>query len=173
MKIPVRFAPVLLAALSVAQQPPIAQPRELRTGHATTPHETRNVFAHLPLSFEINKGQAEAHVKYIVHGDGYSADLMSDGIVFASKIPIRMEFAGANRHARMEPFDAFHGVSNYYLGSDPAKWRENIPSFGRVRVRNVYPGIDLLFYGNNRELEYDWLVSKGIPDHQAAALRIW
>ena len=80
-----------------------------------------------------------------------------------------MEFVGANRHARMEPLDALRGVSNYYLGSDPSKWRANVPTYGRVKVRDVYPGVDLVFYGNNGELEYDWLIAKGADPFQIRA----
>src|SRR6266481_4543131 len=119
--------------------------------NATTPPPARSVLAHLPLRFEANTGQADDDVKYIVRGDGYNADLKPNGIVFTLKKPIRIEFKGANRHAVMEPLDPLRGVSNYYLGDDPKKWRVNIPSYGRVRVHNVYPGIDLLFYGNKRE----------------------
>ena len=127
--------------------------------NAPTPADLGKVLAHLPLSFESSNDHLAE--KYLVHGEGYTAHLSPNGIVFASKTPIRMEFVGAKRHAHMEPLDALHGVSNYYIGSDPAKWRVNVPTYGRVKVRDVYPGIDLVFYGNNGELEYDWLLAKG------------
>ena len=53
------------------------------------------------------------------------------------------------------------GVSHYLSGRDPAKWRTNVPHYAKVRYEGVYPGIDLLYYGNQRQLEYDFVVSPG------------
>ena len=53
------------------------------------------------------------------------------------------------------------GKSNYFIGSDPQKWLKNIPSYTGVQYRNVYPGVDLIYYGNQRQLEYDWVVAPG------------
>src|SRR5260370_1156932 len=123
--------------------------------NATTPPQARNLFAHLPLRFEDNTDQADGDVKYIVRGDGYSADLKPNGIVFALKKPIRITFIAANRHAVMEPLDPLRGVSNYYLGDDPDKWRVKIPSYRRVKGNKGYPGIDFLFYCNKTWVEED------------------
>ena len=57
--------------------------------------------------------------------------------------------------------DRLGAVSNYFIGNDPKKWRENIANYGRVRYRDVYPGIDLVYYGNNGKLEYDFIVKPG------------
>jgi hypothetical protein len=53
------------------------------------------------------------------------------------------------------------GKANYFIGSDPAKWRTNIPTYAKVHYRDVYLGIDLLYYGNQRQLEYDFVVAPG------------
>jgi hypothetical protein len=74
---------------------------------------------------------------------------------------IRINFGGSNRSARIEAIGRLPGVSNYIIGNDRKKWRGNIPNFAKVRYRSIYPGIDLLFYGNQRELEYDLIVGPG------------
>jgi hypothetical protein len=71
----------------------------------------------------------------------------------------RMLFVGANQQARLEGCDELDGKVNYLIGQDPAQWRQRVPTFGKVRVREVYPGIDLVYYGNQQQLEYDFVVS--------------
>src|SRR5437762_11369184 len=53
------------------------------------------------------------------------------------------------------------GKANYLIGKDPEKWRTNVPTYAKVHYRAVYPGIDLVYYGNQRQLEYDFVVSPG------------
>ena len=59
---------------------------------------------------------------------------------------LRMKLLGANRQARIEGLDRLPGISNYFLGNDPAKWQTGVPNYGRVALREVYPGIDLVLY---------------------------
>ena len=61
----------------------------------------------------------------------------------------------------MTGLDELPGKSNYFIGNDPAKWRTNVPTYAKVRYENVYPGIDLVYYGNQRQLEYDFVVAPG------------
>ena len=68
---------------------------------------------------------------------------------------------GANAAPRVEGEDELPGKVNYFSGNDPAKWRRNIPTYRKVRYTNVYPGIDVVYYGNRRELEYDFIVAAG------------
>ncbi len=72
-----------------------------------------------------------------------------------------MKLIGSNRGAKIEPLDPLPGRSNYFIGSDPSKWRTNVPNFAKVALRGVYPGIDLIFYGNQQQLEYDVVVGPG------------
>jgi hypothetical protein len=51
--------------------------------------------------------------------------------------------------------------SNYFRGNDPSKWHSNVPNFGKVRYKEVYPGIDLVFYGNQGQMEFDFVVAPG------------
>ena len=71
---------------------------------------------------------------------------------------LRMNLVGANRAATVEGQNELEGRVNYLIGSDPAKWRTDVPTFGRVRYAEVYPGIDVIYYGNQRRLEYDFVV---------------
>jgi hypothetical protein len=74
---------------------------------------------------------------------------------------VRMKVVGANAQAKLEGLDELSGKSSYFLGNDPKKWRTNIPHFSKVRYRETYPGIDLVYYGNPRQLEYDFVISPG------------
>ena len=74
---------------------------------------------------------------------------------------LRMKLVEANLTASIEGLDQLPGKSNYFIGNDPIKWRTNIPTFAKVRYKDVYPGVDLVYYGNQRQLEYDFIVVKG------------
>ena len=74
---------------------------------------------------------------------------------------IRMKFSGANTAPVITGQERLQETSNYFIGNDPSKWRTRISKYAKVRYREVYPGIDLVFYGNQRRLEYDFVVSPG------------
>ncbi len=78
-----------------------------------------------------------------------------------------MKLAGANPNASLAGSELLPGISNYFVGNDPARWQRGVPHFARVRYENVYPGIDLLFYGNQNHLEYDFQVAPGANPAQA------
>jgi hypothetical protein len=127
-----------------------------------------NTYGKLPLNFEPNQGQTDARVKVLARTFGYTLFVTADDAVFAGRDgPVeRMKLMGANPKLRFESLDRQPGISNYFIGNDPSKWRTNIPNYGRVALREVYPGIDLVFYSNERQLEYDWVVSPGAdPKH--------
>ena len=75
---------------------------------------------------------------------------------------LRMRLAGANRAPSVEGLEESSGKLNYFLGSDPAKWRTGVALYNRVLYRGVYPGVDLVYYGNRHQLEYDFHVTPGI-----------
>ena len=73
-----------------------------------------------------------------------------------------MKLLGANPDAKVTGLEELPGKSNYFLGNDPKKWRTNVPHFARVRFEDVYPGIDLVYYGTEQgQLEYDFIVHPG------------
>ena len=82
-----------------------------------------------------------------------------------------MSLAGANPKATVTGLDELPGKSNYFIGNDPAKWRTNVPTYAKVKYQNVYRGIDLVYYGNPQQLEYDFLVAPG-ADPKAISLDV-
>ena len=129
----------------------------------------------VPLSFEANQGQTDSQVKFLSHGDGYSLFLTSNEVVFTLrtlagvKAPpsvFRMELLGAERNAQVSGADKLPGVANYFIGNDPKKWRSGIGAYGKVKYRGIYPGVDAVFYGNQRQLEYDFVVAPGADPKQ-------
>ena len=137
-------------------------------------------YGKFPLSFEANQGQADSQVKFISRGSGYSLFLTSTEAVLslqeppASKGPlpsapssksaafvVKMRLVGANPSPQLTGRDELPGKSNYFIGNDPAKWRTNVPNYAKVKYADVYPGIDLVYYGNQRQLEYDFVVAPG------------
>jgi hypothetical protein len=81
---------------------------------------------------------------------------------------LRMTFPGANAKPRVEGRDELPGKANYFIGHEPAKWRANVPTYARVHYRDLYPGIDLVYYGNQRALEYDFVVRPGADPSRIA-----
>jgi Beta-propeller repeat len=130
-----------------------------------TKTEARDAYSKLPLSFEENKGQTDPQVKYLTRGPGFMLYLTGKEMVLTGQDPsrgvFRMKLEGASPNAKVEPLDKLPGLSNYFIGNDPSKWRTHIANYGKVAVRGVYPGIDLIVYGNQRQLEYDLAVSPG------------
>src|SRR4029077_1428453 len=82
---------------------------------------------------------------------------------------LRMGLEGANLEAKISGIDPLSGKVNYFLGNKPEHWHTNIPTYSRVKYEQVYPGVDLVFYGNQRNLEYDFVVAPG-ADPKAIAL---
>jgi hypothetical protein len=78
----------------------------------------------------------------------------------------RMELLGAERNAQVSGADKLPGVANYFIGNDPKKWRSGISAYGKVKYRGIYPGVDAVFYGNQRQLEYDFVVAPGADPKQ-------
>ncbi len=72
---------------------------------------------------------------------------------------LRMKLRNANPAAKVTGTDELAGTSNYFIGNDPAKWRTNVPTYAKVKYEGIYSGIDLVYYGNQRQLEYDFIVA--------------
>ncbi len=140
----------------------------------------------LPLFFEPNQGQTAPQVKFLARGAGYGLFLTADEAVLelqpsaVSHQPsasttqpktssvIRMRLDGANSSARVSGASPLPGKSNYFIGNDPSKWRHDIPQFARVQYQAVYPGVDLVYYGDQGQLEYDFRVAPGAEPNQIA-----
>src|SRR5581483_2818497 len=79
---------------------------------------------------------------------------------------VRLKLLGANPAPYVEGLDRVAGVSHYIAGNDPAKWRTHVPRYARVRYRAVYPGVDLLYYGNQENVEHDFVLAPGADPRQ-------
>ena len=132
-----------------------------RVPRTNAPRVAGSLYDKLPLAFEPNRGQAHPAVRFLARGAGYSLLLADNETVLAlagRKAVVRLQWLGARR-SHTEGQDRLPGVSNYFAGNDPAQWRTDIPQFAEVKVRGVYPGIDLVYYGKQRQLEYDAILS--------------
>jgi uncharacterized repeat protein (TIGR01451 family) len=146
----------------------------------------RSLFEGLPLIFEPNQGQAnldpaDSRARFIAHGTGYTLLLGAEGAILSLRAQtsanlhsdkttlqsLQMKLAGANPHAALTGSDLLPGKSNYLLGNDPSKWQRGVSQFARVRYEDVYPGINLVFYGNQGHLEYDFQVAPGADPAEA------
>lgn len=134
-------------------------------------------FSHLPLAFEVNRGQVDSQVKYLAHTGSFSAYLTSSGVIVGfhprvgdahtrhvstpAPAPVAMQFIGANMEPSIAGLNELAGKANYLIGGDPRRWWTDVPTYGRVEYANLYSGIDLLFYGSRQQLEYDFQVGAG------------
>jgi hypothetical protein len=155
-----------------------------------------SAYGKLPLDFEENQGQTDSHVKFVARGNGYTlfltgtdATLRLDvGSASAKDEPgqdrlfqtvsavspsqeaksaiLRLAFEGTNHRAEVSGLELQPGRSNYFIGNKPEQWHRNVPHYARVKYQAVYPGIDLVYYGNQGQLESDYVVSPGAdPRH--------
>lgn len=141
----------------------------------------------LPFSFEQNQGQAAARYPFLASGRGCVLLFAPDEVLIgvgqareaarvssaASRVTrghvsepmtvrtVRIQLPGASRFAMGQGMDPLPGRVNYFLGNDPAAWQRNVPMFARVQFREVYPGVDVIYYGNDRQLEFDFVVAPG------------
>lgn len=171
-----RFAQKDLAQVLTSQVPASPIPASSRISLHSKP-DARAILGQLPLIFEPNQGQASPSVKFLSHGAGYGLFLDPTGAVLSMQTAhssraghseqfVRMKLVGSNQ-AAMAGTDPLPGKSNYILGNDPKKWHSGIPQFAGVQYASVYPGIDLVFYGNQGRLEYDFKVAPGADPSRA------
>ncbi len=150
------------------------------------PISNSSQFLGLPMAFEANRGEAAGDVDFLARGQGYSAQLRADSVTFSLSITslsmtvsdlgasgkrlpgdvIGINLVGANRNAKGVGENKLPGRSNYLFGSNPANWITNVEQFARVRYGNVYPGIDLVFHGNQSRLEHDFVLHPGATAEQ-------
>lgn len=142
-------------------------------------------YGKLPLQFEANQGQTHKDVRFFSRGQGYNLYLTASEAVLvltrpspdengkrnaqaspspraqAESVALRMALVGANRKPLVSGLDQLPGEVNYFIGKHQSKWRTHVPTYAKVHYREVYPGIDLLYYGNQRQLEYDFVLAPG------------
>ena len=141
--------------------------------------EQGQAYGHIPLVFEANRGQSNIEVRFLSRGNGFSAFLTPAKVVVALRnvrnageigsetgldilsATVGMQFVGANESPTMTGLDELAGRTNYFASSDPAGWQLGIPNYSKVRYSEVYPNVDLVLYGNQRCLVYDFVISPG------------
>jgi hypothetical protein len=135
------------------------------------PQQARDAYGKLPMAFEPNVGQTDARVKFMARGSKYGLFLTNHEAVLSlvhASSPLQMSLAGSNPNAEVAGTDALPGKSNYLIGKDSSQWHTDVPQFARVRYSQVYPGVDLVYYGKQGELEYDFQVAPGADPKQVA-----
>lgn len=156
----------------------------------TSKQHVGEVYGKLPLAFEANTGQTNNQVKFLSRGPGYTLFLTrrAEAVLVLNAVAskdtsgeprrapqstvkphpedktpsvIRMQLVNTDVMPQGAGQDELPGKANYFVGDDPKKWRTNVPLFSKVQYRNVYPGVDLAYYGNQQQLEYDFIVAPG------------
>jgi hypothetical protein len=169
---------LLTALLAVpARQVQAAQPASARAATSAASN-----YGHAALSFEPNVGQADPHVRFLVHGPGYTLFLTDHGMVVTaphyaatsrssrvtprlstprvtSTSVIRLSFLGGSVHPQFQGMSRLLGKVNYFIGNNPKQWHASIPTYARIVAHAIYPGISLSIYTHAGQLEYDWLVA--------------
>ncbi len=133
-------------------------------------------YGQLPLSFEANQGQTAPQVNFLARGPGYGLFLTPTEAVLSLLQPatpsatpgqapagdvLRLQLVGANPAPAVQGLDPQAGTSNYLIGNDPSQWHTGVANYGRVEYQGVYPGVNLVYYGSQRQLEYDFDVAPG------------
>ncbi|HJU84492.1 MAG TPA: Ig-like domain-containing protein [Holophagaceae bacterium] len=151
----------------------LALPATAREGRVPVP---RASMAHLPLAFERNQGQADPGVRFLARGAGHTLLLRDREAALrvqtdTKAASLHLRYLDANPHPAMEAEQPLPGKVNYLLGKDPSQWRTGVPTSARVRYRDLYPGTDLVYYGQDGHLEYDFVLRAG-ADPSRIRLRV-
>lgn len=134
----------------------------------------------MPLRFEANAGQWDERTRYVAHAGAATIAFGDDGATIAlpaarpsdhdttgPAATLRMKVAGG-RAVAPNADDELSTRSNYFLGNVPARWRTDVPNYGRVTYRGVRDGVDLVFHGSGSQLEYDFVVAAGASPDEVA-----
>lgn len=140
---------------------------------STLPPVQAEQLAQTPLQFEANRGQQPAEVRYIARGGGQTLFLTDREAVMTVRASkpgapasvLRMRPSGANL-STPQGVEKSETLSNFLHGNEPNRWHRNVPNYARVQYPDVYPGVDLVYYGNQRQLEYDFVVAPGADASQ-------
>ena len=151
-------------------------------------------YGRLALSFEANRGQAAGHVDYLARGRGLQLYLTAQGAVLVAGSPtnlpisatvtgdresdefsrarggvgsvVRMQLLGSNRNSQARGLKKLRAKSHYIIGADPARWRTNVPHYEKILYKQIYPGVDLVYYSREGQLECDFIVAPGASPEQ-------
>ena len=188
-----RHLPVVALVALLVRGAGIPIPPAATTPDAATRARIAAQYGDLPLAFEVNQGQSDARVRFLARGPGYSLFLTPTQAVLAFRPAghhadatpaprrggmadadveqietdvVSLALAGANQNPVVAGLDPQPGKSHYLLGNDPARWHRNVDHYAKVKYSQVYPGVDVVYYGNQRQLEYDFVIAPGIDPRQ-------
>ncbi|HWP46435.1 MAG TPA: SBBP repeat-containing protein [Candidatus Limnocylindrales bacterium] len=159
----------------------LSQVNQVKQIERLSPKPSVSTFVRFPLSFEANQGQTDPQVKFLSRGPGYILFLTLTGAAYfltksqaqdlesfdrgqslPGKTPVlHIKWIKANSEPEVVGLDQRPGQSNYFIGQDPKKWYTRIPTYARVKYKDIYPGVDLIYHGNQHQLEYDFVVAPG------------
>ncbi len=127
----------------------------------------------LPLAFEANRGQSAGPAQFLARGPGYGLFLAPGEAVLSLRSGsgaqvVRMRTVNGDQRVAPEGLDPLPHASNHFFGDDPSRWQRDVPNFARVKYAGVYPGIDLIYHGSQRQLEYDFVVAPGADPRRIA-----
>ncbi|MEJ2080065.1 MAG: SBBP repeat-containing protein [Acidobacteriota bacterium] len=134
-------------------------------------------FERLPITFEANQGQARGSMPFLSRGPGYQLSIYPDSIALTLKdgangrVPIRIVWEKASTKAEVRGEEPTETVSHYFLGSSPTNWVRGVKHYRKVRVREIYPGVDVVLYGSGGRLEFDVELAPGV-DPSAVVFRV-
>jgi hypothetical protein len=139
-------------------------------------------YGKLPLAFEANDGQTDSRVKFLAHGRDYTIFVTANGHVLSLRPPntawkvdptkrlhkattgsaaVHVRFADANSDSVASGEEQLPGKVNYFIGNDPTHWQTGIRTYARIVQHDTYPGIDVVYHGQEGNLEYDFVVAPG------------
>ncbi len=173
------------------QTKPVAAASQSPVLNAEQRGRVRASLGALPLAFEANQGQTDPQVKYMARGNGYTAFLTANETVFALSsssqasialnpkhgfggahqtasprtkdrtAAIHMQLVGENAQPQITAGSQLPGHSSYFIGNNRSQWHADVPQYARVSYRNVYPGVNMAFYGVQKQLEFDFILAPG------------
>src|SRR5579871_3575885 len=135
------------------------------------------ILASQPIGFEPNRGQAENGTKFVGRTPNMVISFRKSeleiraGQSTKASGGLRLQFVGGDEDAQLSTLDPQTGYSNYILGNNASRWIDHVPQFGKVQYSGIYPGIDVVFYGNNERLEHDFIVGAN-ADYHAIQIRV-
>jgi hypothetical protein len=124
-----------------------------------TTSATQNLMSNQPLRFVANQGQAGAEAKFHVEGAGHTVLFCENKVLLRrsesefEQHEIALHFSGANKAPCIEGVEELPGVAHFYQGNNPSQWRTNVPTYSSVIYKELYPGIDMAYIGDNGTLE--------------------
>ncbi len=169
------------ARTAIASSSPSVKNARWNDRHAVNPER--------PLAFEANEGQTDERVKFVARSNGYTVFLTQNNAVLSlapktlssvtgsrrgnpgrpallfsnqTNTPsIAMQLLNGNAAPQISAANELPGKSNYFIGDDPSKWHAGVKHYATVKYASVYPGVDLAFHGQQRQMEFDYIVAPG------------